>query len=173
MLSYSTHTEDPNFAEKKVVLPKFAGISSVRGALGRGEVVAGVSCREPWPRSLEVESMTSLRVPGALSGPLAGTSFIAGVAGAVALSDSPYPRPGAQPADIRRYFRGSPAAARVSVIGQLVSAGFSDTVHRLGGEAGRSVGMRLARAAHGDGRWRHASLHVAGDFGAVRGGAHW
>ena len=52
--------------------------------------------------------MTSSRVPGALSGPLAGASFIAGVAGAVALSDSPYPRPGAQPADVRRYFRGTP-----------------------------------------------------------------
>jgi hypothetical protein len=35
---------------------------------------------------------TSLRVPGALSGPLAGVSFIAGVAGALALSESPYPR---------------------------------------------------------------------------------
>src|SRR3712207_7120928 len=50
---------------------------------------------------------TSLRVPGALSGPLAGVSFIAGVAAALALSGSPYPRPGAQPAEIRRYFRRS------------------------------------------------------------------
>ena len=50
--------------------------------------------------------MTSLRVPGALSGPLAGTTFVAGVAGAAALSESPYPRPGAQPAAFMPdYFR--------------------------------------------------------------------
>ena len=36
----------------------------------------------------------SSRDPGALSGTLAGVSFVGGVAGAMALADSPYPRPG-------------------------------------------------------------------------------
>jgi hypothetical protein len=34
---------------------------------------------------------------GALSGPLAGISFIAGIGGANALADLPYPRPGPDP----------------------------------------------------------------------------
>ncbi|HET9927705.1 MAG TPA: hypothetical protein VFQ09_02765 [Rubrobacter sp.] len=97
---------------------------------------------------------TSLRVPGALSGPLAGASFIAGVAGAGALSGSPYPRPGAQPADVRRYFRGSPGAGRVSVVGQLVSAAslarFTASVAKLAGRSGRgSRGLRTAAVGGG------------------------
>ena len=97
---------------------------------------------------------TSLRVPGALSGPLAGASFIAGVVGAVAMSDSPYPRPGAQPADVRQYFRGSPGAARVSVVGQLVSAAslawFTASVAKLAGRSGRgSRGLRTAAVSGG------------------------
>ena len=47
----------------------------------------------------------SSRDSGALSGTLAGISFVGGVAGAMALADSPYPRPGSEPAEIRRYFR--------------------------------------------------------------------
>lgn len=98
--------------------------------------------------------MTSSRVHGALGGPLAGASFIAGVAGAAALSDSPYPRPGAQPADIRRYFRGNPGAARLSVAGQLVSAAslarFTAPVAKLAGRSGRgSRGLRAAAVGGG------------------------
>ena len=97
---------------------------------------------------------TSLRVPGALSGPLASASFVAGVAVAGALSGSPYPRPGAQPADVRRYFRGSPGAARVSVVGQLVSAAslarFTASVAKLAGRSGRgSRGLRTAAVGGG------------------------
>ena len=100
----------------------------------------------------ELDVSTSLRVPGALSGPLAGASFVAGVAGA--LSGSPYPRPGAQPADVRRYFRGSPSAARVSVVGQLVSAPslarFTASVAKLAGRSGRgSRGLRTATVGGG------------------------
>ena len=105
--------------------------------------------------------MTPSRVPGALSGPLAGISFVAGVAGAVALSDSPYPRPGAQPADVRRYFRGNPSAARVSVVGQLVSAAslarFTGSVTRLAGRSGRGS-RRLRTAVVGGGMLAAASL---------------
>ena len=61
--------------------------------------------------------MTSpFREPGELSGTLAGVSFVSGVAGAMALADSPYPRPGSEPAEIRRYFRENSGAARLSVV---------------------------------------------------------
>src|SRR4028119_1473994 len=70
----------------------------------------------------ELGPLTSLPAPGALSGSLAGVSFIAGVAGAISLADSPYPRPGSEPADIRRYFQENPGAACISVGGQLISA---------------------------------------------------
>ena len=96
--------------------------------------------------------MTSLRVPGALSGPLAGTSFIAGVAGAVALSESPYPGP----ARNRRMSGGTSegAPARVSVVGQLVSAAslarFTASVAKLAGRSGRgSRGLRTAAVGGG------------------------
>jgi hypothetical protein len=65
---------------------------------------------------------SSFREPGALSGTLAGVSFVGGVAGAMALADAPYPRPGSEPAEIRRYFRENSGAARLSVVSQLISA---------------------------------------------------
>jgi hypothetical protein len=91
----------------------------------------------------------SFRDPGALSGPLAGVSFVGGVAGAMALADSPYPRPGSEPAEIRRYFRGSSGAARLSVVAQLVSASslarFAVSVARLAARSGRrSRGLQAA-----------------------------
>src|SRR5829696_2663606 len=64
----------------------------------------------------------SFRDPWALSGTLAGVSFVGGVAGAIAMTDSPYPRPGSEPAEIRRYFEENSGAARISVAGQLISA---------------------------------------------------
>ena len=96
----------------------------------------------------------SFRDPGALSGPLAGVSFVGGVAGAMALADSPYPRPGSEPAEIRRYFRGSSGAARLSVVGQLVSATslarFAVSVARLAARSGRgSRGLQAAALAGG------------------------
>jgi hypothetical protein len=96
----------------------------------------------------------SFRDPGALSGPLAGVSFVGGVAGAMALADSPYPRPGSEPAEIRRYFRGSSGAARLSVVGQLVSASslarFTVSVARLAARSGwGSRGLQAALAGGG------------------------
>jgi hypothetical protein len=96
----------------------------------------------------------SFRDPGALSGPLAGVSFVGGVAGAMALADSPYPRPGSEPAELRRYFRGSSGAARLSVVGQLVSARslawFAVSVARLAARSGRgSRGLQAAALAGG------------------------
>ena len=96
----------------------------------------------------------SFRDPKALSGPLAGVSFVGGVAGAMALADSPFPRPGSEPAEIRRYFRGSSGAARLSVVGQLVSATslarFAVSVARLAARSGRgSRGLQAALAGGG------------------------
>lgn len=72
---------------------------------------------------------------GALGGPLAGLAFLGGLAAGVAVADAPYPRPGTNPAGIRRYFRGNAPAARISAAGQLVSAGmlarFTATVAQL------------------------------------------
>jgi hypothetical protein len=97
---------------------------------------------------------TSSRDSGALSGTLAGISFVGGVAGALALADSPYPRPGSEPAEIRRYFRGNAGAARLSVVGQLISAAslarFTASVARLAGRSGRgSRGLRTVALAGG------------------------
>jgi hypothetical protein len=100
-------------------------------------------------------TLPSSRDPGALSGTLAGISFVGGVAGAMALADSSYPRPGSEPAEIRTYFRGNPGAARLSVVGQLISAAslarFTASVARLAGRSRRgSRGLRAAALA-GDG----------------------
>jgi hypothetical protein len=78
--------------------------------------------------------------PGALSGAAAGVSFIAGVAGAIARSEYPYPRPGSSGADIRRYFAQPSRAPRISIAGQLASAAalarFTASVARLASRAG-------------------------------------
>ena len=87
--------------------------------------------------------------PGARSGVLAGVSFVAGVAGAMALADLPYPRPGADPAQVKRYFTENAGPARLSVAGQAVSAlalaRFTASVARLAGRSGS--GSRALRAA--------------------------
>jgi hypothetical protein len=92
--------------------------------------------------------------PGARSVILAGASFIVGVAAAMRLADAPYPRPGSEPADVRRYFRGNPGAARISAVGQLVSATalarFTASVASLASRSGRgSRGLRTAAVAGG------------------------
>src|SRR5918997_1180744 len=112
-------------------------------------------------RGGRLDVSTSWPLPGALRGPLVGTTFVGGVAGAVSLSDSPYPRSGAHPVDIRRYFRGNRGAARVSVVGQLLSAAslarFSASVAKLAGRSG-SGSRGLQTAAVGGGGIAAASL---------------
>ena len=99
--------------------------------------------------------MSSFREPGALSGTLAGVSFVGGVAAAMALADSPYPRPGAEPAEISRYFRGNAGAARLSVVGQLISAAslarFTASVAGLATRSGRGSRGLQATALVGGG----------------------
>jgi hypothetical protein len=102
----------------------------------------------------EIDIGTTPRDPGALSGILAGASFIGGVGGAKALADSPYPRPGSEPAEIRRYFTENSRSARLSATGQLIStvslARFTASVARLAERSGRgSRGLRTAAVAGG------------------------
>jgi hypothetical protein len=77
--------------------------------------------------------------PGAISGIVMGVSFLAGLAGAMARSEHPYPRPGSSGAEIRRYFRQPSRAPRISIAGQLISgasvACFTASVTRLAGRA--------------------------------------
>lgn len=101
-----------------------------------------------------IGALTSFRDPGALSGPLVGASFIAGVGGALALADSPYPRPGSEPAEFRRYFTDNSRSARLSAVGQLISAAslvpFTASVAKLAARSDRgSRGLRAAAIAGG------------------------
>ena len=112
---------------------------------------------------------------GALSGPLAGASFIAGVAGAMALADDPYPRPGSEPAQVRRYFGGNAGPARLSAAGQAVSAaslvGFTASVTRLAGRSGRGSRALQAAAVAGGGLAAGSLAAAAGYAAALTGPA--
>src|SRR6266540_1808849 len=92
---------------------------------------------------------TKLRDPGALSGPLTGISFLAGLGGGMAIANSPYPRPGSKPAEIRRYFGESAPAARLSATGQAISTAalirFTASAARFIGRSG--PGSRKLQAA--------------------------
>jgi len=81
-----------------------------------------------------------VRDRGAISGAVMGVSFLAGLGGAMARSEHPYPRPGSSGAEIRRYFTQPSRAARLSIGGQLISAAsaarFTASVVRLAGRAG-------------------------------------
>ena len=115
-------------------------------------------------------SVTAPRDPGALSGPLAGVTFVAGVAGALSLADSPYPRPGAEPADVRKYFQENPGAARISVVGQLASAAslarFTASVAKLAARSDRGA-RGLRRGAIAGGGLAAASLATSALLGAA------
>jgi hypothetical protein len=91
---------------------------------------------------------------GALSGPVAGIGFIAGIGAANALADLPYPRPGTDLAQVRRYFTQNLDPTRLSAIGQAVSAvclaRFTAPVARLAGRTGRgSRALQTAAVAGG------------------------
>jgi hypothetical protein len=99
-------------------------------------------------------SSTMVRDPGALSGPLAGISFLAGVGGGVATANSPYPRPGSEPDEIRKYFGESAGSARLSAVGQAISTvslvRFTASVVRFIGRSGSgSRPLQVAAAAGG------------------------
>jgi hypothetical protein len=110
-------------------------------------------------------TQTPFRDPGAMSGLLTGVSFIGGVGGGAALANSPYPRPGSEPAEVSRYFTENSRSARLSATGQLIStaslARFTASVARLAGRSGK--GSRRLRAAAITGGWlATASLATSG-----------
>ena len=119
-------------------------------------------------------SVTTPRDPGVLSGPLAGVTFVAGVAGALSLADSPYPRPGAEPADVRKYFQENPGAARISVVGQLASAAslarFTASVAKLAARSDRGA-RGLRRGAIAGGGLAAASLATSAMLSAALTGS--
>lgn len=86
---------------------------------------------------------------GALSGPLAAVSFVAGLGGSIALAGGPPPRPDAEPAEVRTYFDDKARSARISAASQLVCTAalvrFTASVVRLAGRSGR--GSRALQAA--------------------------
>jgi hypothetical protein len=91
---------------------------------------------------------------GALSGPLAGVSFIASLVALNAMSKARYPTPGSDPAAVRRFFSDERRAARLGAAAQLACAGclarFAKSVSRLAARAeGRSTGLRVAAMAGG------------------------
>jgi hypothetical protein len=90
--------------------------------------------------------------PGALSGLVAGLSFIGGIGGANALA--PYPRPGASPSQLRQYFTQNAGPTRLSATGQAISAvslaRFTAAVAHLAGRASRgSPALQTAAVAGG------------------------
>jgi hypothetical protein len=93
------------------------------------------------------------RDPGALSGPLAGISFVASLVALNALADTRYPMPGAEPPVIRRYFSRGHRAARLGAAAQLTCAGslarFTRTVAALAARGRGSRGLRAASVAGG------------------------
>jgi hypothetical protein len=90
-----------------------------------------------------MEQHSSGNSVAALGGPIAAVSFVGGVAGGLALSDAPFPRPGSSPDQIKRYFSDNAGPARISIAGQLISAaalgGFAVSVFRLARQSGSSA----------------------------------
>jgi hypothetical protein len=91
---------------------------------------------------------------GALSGPLAGVTFIASLVALNALSEARYPTPGSEPAVVRRFFAKEHKAARLGAAAQLACAAclarFAKSVATLAGRATReSRGLRAASVAGG------------------------
>jgi hypothetical protein len=114
---------------------------------------------------------------GALSGLLAGLSFIGGIGAANALADRPFPRPGATPSRISQYFTHNAGPTRLSAAGQAISAvslaRFTASVARLAGRAGRSQGRgsrALQTAAVAGGALAAASLAASATVHAALSG---
>jgi hypothetical protein len=91
--------------------------------------------------------------PGALSGPLAGVTFVASLVALNGLSEVRYPVPGSDPAAIRRFFSKERKAARLGAAAQLACAAclarFAKSVAVLAGRARRDSGVLRAASAVG------------------------
>jgi hypothetical protein len=90
---------------------------------------------------------------GAISGVGAGATFVGGVATAMSLTKAPFPRPGANAPQIRAYFQGNAAPARLSVVGQFLSAvsiaHFTLSVVSVAKQAGSKAKLLRALAVAG------------------------
>ena len=91
------------------------------------------------------------------------------------LADDPYPRPGAEPAKVRKYFGDNTGPARLSVTGQAVSAAsliiFTASVARLAGRSGRGARTLQAAAVAGGGLAAGSLAAAAGFAAALTGPA--
>jgi hypothetical protein len=101
--------------------------------------------KPPWRRE---------RDPWALSGPLAGVSFVASLVALNALAQARYPMPGAESATIRRYFSEEHGPARLGAAAQLLCAAsiavFTRSAATLAARARPgSLGLRAATMAGG------------------------
>jgi hypothetical protein len=78
-----------------------------------------------------------------ITGPLTGLSFVSGLAAGLTISNAPFPQPGSDPAAIRAYFVDNRTGARITILGQLVSAAslarFTRTADKLAAHAGRAA----------------------------------
>jgi hypothetical protein len=115
-----------------------------------GTVDNWVYCTQMLPTAAERPKDGS----GALSGPLAGFSFIASLVALNALSKSRYPTPGADPSQIRRYYMREHGPARIGATLQLLCAvalgRFARAVAAMAARAGRdSDHLRAASIAGG------------------------
>jgi hypothetical protein len=100
-------------------------------------------------------SLADTRGLGALGGLLTGVGFFGGVAAAKATEKSPYPRPGAEPEEVQKYFTESSTAARLSAAGLAASsaalAGFTASVAGVAGRSGSRARALQAAAIAGGG----------------------
>jgi hypothetical protein len=95
----------------------------------------------------------------ARSGITAGVAFAGGVAGSLATSKVPYPRPGSTAEDIAAYFGQRPSPVRFGAPGQLLSAvTLGRFTASVAGLAGRSGSSALKAAAIAGGAVASASL---------------
>jgi hypothetical protein len=116
----------------------------------------------------------SRRDRAAMSGLVSGVAFVAGVGGGMARSKQPFPRPGAEPAEVRGFFRQEPSPMRIMGPAQLVSAAtLGRFAASVAGLARRSGSPALGRAAVAGGALAAGSLAVAAGkgIGLARGAA--
>jgi mannose-6-phosphate isomerase-like protein (cupin superfamily) len=109
VLPFAALTREFDDTFRLAARPASAGRLAVAALAG----IARVTGRAPQARARDL---------GALAGPLAGIAFVAGLTTGLALADAPFPQPGAKPTAIRRFFQDNANAARINIVGQLLSA---------------------------------------------------
>lgn len=94
---------------------------------------------------------TDSRARRAWAGPLAAGTFLAGVAGMMARSREPYPRPGASAEDVSRFFTQRSGGPWIGVTGQGISAAsvavWTTTITELARDDRRLQALAIAGGA--------------------------